>query len=224
MDIKICSRPHSISPRISFRPRIQCLEHHLCSDSSFLDAHRDHRGNYSFLPRAFRAADRRHHAGEILFRRSALRAGGAADARARDAAADAQPDASAAGQAVHRAVDPHLRRRAAGLALSGACCSARLRSSRCISAASRCSRRRGRRSRRPARLFQPDAVRAVADRDAGYFRAHLQPVRDRGVHARLPQGSGRISGSRSPGSASVSRSPANGADCSRSRSASSSSP
>ena len=77
--------------------------------------------------------------------------------------------------------------------------------------------------REPARLLQPDAVRAVADRDAGYFCAGLQPVRHRGVHARLPQSSGRISGSRSPGSPSACRSAANGAGCSRSRSASSSS-
>ena len=72
----------------------------------------------SCLFRAFRDADRHHHAGKILFRRSALRAGGPADARARDATADAQPDASAARQAVHRAVDPCVRRRSARLALS----------------------------------------------------------------------------------------------------------
>ena len=72
-----------------------------------------------FVIGAFCAAGRRHHAGEILFRRGALRAGGAADAGAGDADADAQPDASAAGKAAHRAVDRVVRRRAAGLALSG---------------------------------------------------------------------------------------------------------
>ena len=39
---------------------------------------------------------------------------------------------------------------------------------------------------KPARLLQPDAVRAIADRDAGYFRADLRPVRHRGVPPWLP--------------------------------------
>ena len=175
-----------------------------------------------FVHRAFRDAGRRHHAGKILFRRSALRAGGAADARARDAAADAQPDASAAGQAAHRAVDPFVRRRAAGLALSGR--AVRIaRHRRGVSVRPGAVRRaRAGDCGEPARLLQPDAVRAIADRDAGYFCARLQPVRHRGVHARLPQESGRISGSRSPGSPSACRSAANGAGCSCSRSASSS--
>ncbi len=149
-----------------------------------MSAHGHHRGS-AFCSRAFRDADRRHHAGEILFRRSALCAGGAADARAGDATADAQPDASAARQAVHRAVDPFVRRRAAGLALSGR--TVRIaRHRRGVSV--RPGAVRGARAgdcSEPARLFQPDAVRAIADRDAGYFRAHLQPVRDRGVHAWL---------------------------------------
>src|SRR5665647_343712 len=59
--------------------------------------------------RAFRASDRRHHAGKILFRRSALRAGRAPDARADDVPATAQSDASAAGKRADRAVDPRLR-------------------------------------------------------------------------------------------------------------------
>src|ERR1700693_2898448 len=48
--------------------------------------------------RAFRASGRRYHAGKILFRRSALRARRAADARAGEVAADAQSDAPAAGK------------------------------------------------------------------------------------------------------------------------------
>src|SRR5205823_9820251 len=56
-----------------------------------------HRGN-PFCSRAFRDADRRHLAGEILLRRSALRAGRAADARASDATTDAQSHASAGKQ------------------------------------------------------------------------------------------------------------------------------
>ena len=41
--------------------------------------------------------------------------------------------------------------------------------------------------RGPDRVFQPDAVRAIADRDAGYFRAGLRPVRRRGLHPRVPE-------------------------------------
>ncbi|GCC49489.1 hypothetical protein chiPu_0033894, partial [Chiloscyllium punctatum] len=38
---------------------------------------------------------------------------------------------------------------------------------------------------RADRLLQPDALRAVADRDAGYFRARFLSVRDRSFHPRL---------------------------------------
>jgi hypothetical protein len=37
------------------------------------------------------------------------------------------------------------------------------------------------------RLLQPDGVRAVADRDAGYFRARVQPVGDRSIHLWLSE-------------------------------------
>ena len=134
--------------------------------------------------------------------------------------ADAQSDASAAGQAVDRRVDPHLRGCAAGLALPGR--AVRIAGDRRdVSLRPRAVRGARPRDRDGlARLLQPDGVRAVADRDAGYICAGVRPVGDRGVHARLPQGRGRIVGSRSPASHSVSRSPANGADCSRSPSAS----
>ena len=102
----------------------------------------------SVFRRACCDAGRRDDAGKILFRRSALRAGGAADARAGDAGADAQSDASAAGKADDRAVDPDLRRCPARLALSGRAVRRRLRSSRSISAASCCSPPRAPRSRR----------------------------------------------------------------------------
>src|SRR5206468_6955830 len=152
--------------------------------AQFDDAHGHHRGN-PFCSRAFRDADRRHHAGEILLRRSALRAGGAADARASDATTYAQSHASAAWQAVHRAVDPLVRRRAAGLALSWRTVRiVRHRRGVSVRPGAVCGPGAGDCSE-PARLFQPDAVRAVPDRDAGYFRAHLQSVRDRGVHAWL---------------------------------------
>ena len=72
-----------------------------------------------FFAAHFVASGRRHHAGQIRFRRSALRAGGAANARTCDAAADAQSDASAARKATDRALDLELRRQSAGLALSG---------------------------------------------------------------------------------------------------------
>ena len=43
-----------------------------------------------------------------------------------------------------------------------------------------------------ARLLQPDAVRAVADRDAGYFRARVRPVRRSRPSCTASGNSGRI--------------------------------
>src|SRR6266567_2776961 len=167
-------RPHSILPQfhLAHEDRASITFYSRPFDRS----HRRLRGHH-LRYRAFCDADRHHCAGKILFRRSALRAGGAADARTCNARADAQPDASAAGKTNHRAVDPFVRRRAARVALSGG-------------AVRRACPRRGvplrpgvvRRAsagdrRKPARVFQPDAVRAVADRDAGYFRTDLRAVR-----------------------------------------------
>jgi hypothetical protein len=87
-------------------------------------------------------------------------------------------------------------------------CSDRSRSWRCIFVASRCLRRRGLRSHRPCSPFQPDGVRAVADRDVGYFRAGIRPVGDRSVHSRAFGNSDRSSGSLLPDWLSVFPSPA----------------
>ena len=177
-------RSHLISPLIALirEHRAQIT---FCSPS-FGCAHRHYCGNYLFH-RAFRDADRSHYAGKVLFRRGALCAGGAADARTGDAAADAEPDASAAGKAADRAVDSRLRRRAAGLALSKR--AVRIaRTRRGVSVRSGAVRGPGTGDRGlPARILQPDAVRAVANRDAGYFRACLLPVRDRRLHTRFPE-------------------------------------
>ena len=99
--------------------------------------------------------------------------------------ADAQPDASAAGQAVDRLVDPHFRGCAAGLALPGR--AVRIAGDRRdVSLRPRAVRRARPRDRDGlARLLQPDGVRAIADRDAGYICAGVRPAGDRGVHARL---------------------------------------
>jgi hypothetical protein len=122
-----------------------------------------------------------------LLRRSALCAGGTANARARNALANAQPDASAAGKAVDRIVDPDFRGCAAGLALPE--CAVRIAGDRSNVFLRPCAVRgaRARDRRRVARLFQPDGVRAIADRNAGYFCAGIRPVRDRCVHAWLPE-------------------------------------
>ena len=91
-----------------------------------------------------------------------------------------------------------VRRRSAGLALSGR--AVRLARDRCdVSLRPGAVRRARARDRGgPARLLQPDAVRAIADRDAGYFRARLRPVRRSRRSCTASANRGRIAGSRSP--------------------------
>ena len=84
MDLKICSRPHSHFAAIYVIRETQCQIAASVPDQSNLHAVAVDRDRH-FLRRAFRVADRHNHAREILLRRSALRARGAADARARDA-------------------------------------------------------------------------------------------------------------------------------------------
>ena len=191
MDIKIRNRHTQFGRNFIFSVVQRPIPHEAdnlitFSSAGFIDAH-GHRRDSPVCSRAFCDADRRHHAGKILFRRGALRAGRAADARAGDAASDAQPDASAARQAAHRAFDPMVRRRAARLALSGR--PVRIaRHRRGISVRAGAVRGTGAGDRsEPARFFQPDAVRAIADRDAGYFCAHLQPVCHRRLHVWLSE-------------------------------------
>ena len=180
MDIKFLPAPHLI--RLQRHRSVNIVAQIIFCSRIFCCAKRHHcRRGVSC--RAFCAPGRRRHAGKILFRRIPLCAGGAADARAGVGAADAQSDASAARKTVDRTVDPGIRGWAAWLALSGrAVRIARDRRDLCLRPC--VVRSTGAGDRIGAdRFFQPDAVRAVADRDAGYFRARLQPVRDRGVHA-----------------------------------------